>query len=226
MMAHNLAYYARLHDECGFEKSKDIVAFYFSDPDAIPSRGSALVERLLSREGAVVRPIDLKHFRRDVDKLKEVYNSAWSKNWGFVPMTDAEFEHLAKDFRPIVDPDLCLLAEVGDEPIGFSLAMPNLNEVFRHIPDGRLFPFGLFKFLWYKRKIRSMRVMTLGFKPRFHHAGLGVAFYARTFVAGVRKGYVRGEASWILEDNHEMVRTMERMGAVIYRRYRVYDRPL
>jgi hypothetical protein len=169
----------------------------------------------------------MKRFREDVEAMKEVYNAAWSQNWGFVPMTDAEFEHLAKEFRPFVAPELCLIAETpAGEPIGFSLALPNLNEILRHIPSGRLLPFGLFKFLWHRRKVTGIRVMTLGFKPRFHHAGLGLVFYLQTWLNGVRIGYVWGEASWILEDNVEMVRAAERMGGRPYKRYRVFERTL
>ena len=137
-------------------------------------------------------------------------------------MTDAELEHMAKEFRPIADPDLCLIAEVKGEPVGFSLTLPNLNEVFKHLPDGRLFPFGLFRFLWHRRKITSVRYLTLGFKPAYQHLGLGTAFYLRTWEVGVRKGYRAAEGSWVLEDNHEMVRALERISRV-YKRYRIYE---
>src|SRR5690606_36903805 len=95
MMSHNPPYYGDLHNVCGFEKCKDLLAFYFDDPSAPPDRGLAIVDRLLKREKVTVRPLDLKRFRQDVDALKEVYNAAWSKNWGFVPMTEEEFDHLA-----------------------------------------------------------------------------------------------------------------------------------
>jgi GNAT superfamily N-acetyltransferase len=226
MMSHNPPYYGALLEAAGLERVRDIIAFFFDDPAAAPQRGVRSIERILEREGATVRALDLKNFARDVEALKEVYNSAWSRNWGFVPMTDAEFEHLAKEFRPVVDPDLCLIAERAGEPIGFSLALPDLNEVFARIPDGRLFPFGFLKFLWYRRTVRRMRVMTLGFKPRYRHSGLGVAFYLRTWLAGASRGYTMGEASWILEENHDMVRPLERMGGKPYKRYRLFERRL
>jgi GNAT superfamily N-acetyltransferase len=226
MMTHNPRYYDGLLAGNGMSPSKDLVAFWMDSPEQIQYRGREMVDRILKREQATVRPLDLKRFDEDLARIKEVYNSAWSLNWGFVPMTDAEFDHLAREFRPVVDPDLCLIAEVRGEPVGFSLALPNLNEAIRHLPDGRLFPFGWARFLWHRRKIDSMRVLTLGFKPRYQRSGLGVAFYMRTFDTGIERGYTRGEASWILEDNHEMVRALERMGARIYRRYRIYDRDL
>jgi len=226
MMSHNPSYYPALLERAGLSKGQDLIAFWAEDPDAVRQRGKQSIERILEREGATVRTLDLKRFRDEVGRIKEVYNSAWSRNWGFVPMSDAEFDHLAKEFRPVVDPDLCLIAEVGGEPVGFSLALPNLNEVFRHLPDGRLFPLGWAKFLWYRRKIRSIRVMTLGFKPRYHRSGLGPALYWTAFNNALSKGYTCGEASWILADNHNIVRPLERMGIDPYKRYRIYERKL
>ena len=191
-----------------------------------PERLVRGMDRVVERMDAVIRPLNLKRFRQDVDIIKGIYNAAWSRNWGFVPMTDAEFEHMAKEFRPIVDPALCLIAEVAGEPVGFSLAIPNINRALRHLPDGKLFPFGLFRFLWHKRKIRGIRVITLGFKPGFQHSGLGAALYLRGWLAGTARGYDHGEASWILEDNLDMVRPLERMGGRVYKRYRIYERAL
>jgi GNAT superfamily N-acetyltransferase len=224
MMSHNPPYYEGLLVGAGLEKSKDLTAYWLENRDGPPPRLVRGFERALQREGATIRPLDLKHFRRDVDIIKAIYNSAWSRNWGFVPMTDAEFEHMAKDFRPIVDPALCLIAEVEGKPIGFSLAIPNIHEAMAHIPSGRLFPFGIFKFLWYKRKISSVRVITLGFIPEYQHSGLGAAFYLHTWMSGTSRGYHRAEASWILEDNIEMVRPLEHMGGHVYKRYRIYER--
>jgi hypothetical protein len=215
-----------LHEGAGFGKAKDVLAFMLDRPEEPPQRGMQVIDKILNREGVTVRPLDLKNFRRDVDKLKAVYNAAWSKNWGFVPMTDAEFEHLAKEFRPFVEPDICLLAEQKGEPVGFYLGLPNLNEVLARLPNGKLLPFGWIKLLWYKRKVRTMRVLTVGFKPHLHRAGLGPAFYGRAWESCVKLGFVGGEASWILEDNLEMVRALERMGGKPYKRYRIYERAL
>jgi len=226
MMAHNPPYYASLLEASGFEKGRDLIAFWFDDPTAGPTRGERTLDRLLERQRATIRPLDMRRFRADVDAIKAVYNSAWTRNWGFVPMTDAEFEHLAKEFRPFVDPDLCLIAEVDGEAIGFSLTLPDLNQALRHVPNGRLFPIGLFRFLWHRRRINSMRVMTVGFTPKYQHAGLGPAFYIRTWQTGVTKGYTRGEGSWVLEENNEMVRPLMRMGGDPYKRYRIYERAI
>jgi len=225
MMSHNPPYYGALLEGAGLVKAKDLVAFWLDDPNP-PERLVRGMDRVVQRMGAVIRQLDLSRFRHEVDVIKDIYNSAWSRNWGFVPMTDAEFEHLAKEFRPIVDPSLCLIAEVRGEPVGFSLAIPNINHALKKLPDGRLFPFGLFRFLWHKRKIRGIRVITLGFKPGYQHSGLGAALYLHCWLNGTARGYDHGEASWILEDNLDMVLPLERMGARPYKRYRIFERPL
>lgn len=226
MMSHNPPYYAELLEAAGLERVRDLLAFRFDRPDALPERVVRSADRILARFGATVRPLDLRRFDRDLAHIKEIYNSAWSRNWGFVPMSDAEFDHLAREFRPFVDPALCLIVSVGDEPIGFSLALPDLNEAIRHLTDGRLLPFGFIRFLRHRRKIRSIRVLTLGFKPQYRHSGLGAALYLRTWLTGVEKGYVEGEGSWVLEDNHEIVRALERMGGKPYRRYAIFEGPI
>jgi GNAT superfamily N-acetyltransferase len=226
MMSHNPPYYARLLEEAGWTKAKDLVAYWIPEP-AIPERVSAVLERLTRRMGATLRSVRLKDLKAEVAKVQEVYNAAWSQNWGFVPMTPAEFEHMASDLKPVVDADLCLLAEKADgEPIGFLLALPDLNRAFKHIPDGKLFPFGIFKFLWHRRKIRVVRTLTLGMKPGYQHLGLGTALYAHALKVAAGKGYRSGEASWILEDNYEMCTAMDKLGATLYKRYRVFERPL
>ena len=225
MMGHNPAYYQRLAEGAGLTKAKDLLAYRFTDPNP-PERVVRGVERLLKRSDIHIRPVDLKRFQQEVAIIKDVYNAAWQRNWGFVPMTDAEFDHLAKELRPVVDPDLALIAEADGEPVGFCLALPDLNQALAKLPNGRLFPFGIFRLLWEKRKIRGMRVITLGMKPGFQHQGLGAALYLRAWQTGATKGYTYAEASWILEDNLEMRRPMETAGAEAYKTYRIYERPL
>jgi GNAT superfamily N-acetyltransferase len=168
----------------------------------------------------------MRRLDEEISTIQDVYNSAWSRNWGFSPMTDAEFRFLAKDLRSIVDPELCLIAEVDGRAVGFSLALPDLNQALRKIPSGRLLPFGIVHLLRTRRKINGFRVLTLGFRPGYQHLGLGAALYLRTWQVGAAKGYVYGEASWILEDNLDMRRPLENMGARVNRTYRVYERGL
>lgn len=225
MMAHNPPYYERLIEAAGLEKAKDLLAYWLDDPTP-PERVVKGFERITRRSGLTIRSLELRRFREEVDTIKEIYNDAWQQRWGFVPMTDAEFEHMAKEMKPVVDPHLCLIAEVNGEAVGFSLALPDINRALKHLPNGRLFPFGLFRLLWEKRKLRGVRVLTLGFKQGYQHLGLGMALYLRSWQIGAARGYQYAEASWILEDNWDMRRPLENMGARVYKRYRLYEREL
>jgi GNAT superfamily N-acetyltransferase len=225
MMAHNPRYYPGLLEAAGLEKVTDLLAYEFTAGET-PSRFTRGVARLAGEQGITVRSLDMKRFREDVATIKSIYNSAWARNWGFVPMTDEEFDHLAKEFRPIVDPDLCLFAEVDGEAVGFSLALPDLNQAFARIRNGRLFPTGLLRFLWHRRRLEGMRVLTLGFRPGYQNAGLGAFLYLRTWETGMARGYRRGECSWILESNQAMRRPLEKVGGQPSRTMRIYGRDL
>lgn len=225
-MSHNPPYYGALMEAAGLAKSKDLLA-YWSENNTAPERLVRGVERMTRREGVTLRSLRMKQLDEEVRIIQDVYNSAWSRNWGFVPMTDEEFAYIAKDMKSVVDPDLCIIAEKDGRAVGFSLSLPDLNQALRHIPSGKLFPFGFLKFLWHQRRINSVRVMTLGLRPEFQKSsGIGAAMYLRTFLEGARKGYRSGEASWILEDNTLMTRALENMGFVVYKTYRIYDRAL
>jgi GNAT superfamily N-acetyltransferase len=225
MMSHNPPYYESLVESAGFLPVRDLVAYWMEGLQA-PERFARVSERLARREGASVRSLDITRFDDEVDAIKGIYNSAWARNWGFVPMTDAEFDHMARELKPVVDPHLCMIVEVRGEPVGFSLALPDLNQALVRVRDGRLFPFGLIRLLLARRHIRHMRVLTLGFKPGYQNLGLGGLLYLRTWQTGVDRGYRGGEASWILEDNEEMRKPVESIGARLYRRYRVFEKPL
>jgi GNAT superfamily N-acetyltransferase len=225
LMAHNPPYYADLFERAGWEKAKDLLAYWLED-DAPPPRLVRAMERLeRSVDGLVIREMDLKRLDQEVERIKEVYNSAWERNWGFTPLTDSEIRHLAKDLKPIVDPRFALMAEVDGEPVGFALALPDFNQALKHV-NGRLFPFGILKLLWHRRKIDRVRVFTLGLKPEYRRRGIDALLYLRIYQNGIPAGFTKAEASWILEDNWGMRRGLERMGAYVYKTYRVYGRTL
>lgn len=226
MMAHNPPYYQRLMEGAGMAKAKDLLAYWLNDPNP-PRRLVDGIERLGRREGWRIRTLDMKRFKEEVAKVMSVYNSAWERNWGFVPMTDAEFDAMAKEFKPVVDPNLVLIAETdAGEPIGFLLALPDLNRAVKPLKNGRLFPFGFIRFLLAQRKIHTLRVLTLGMKPGHQRSGIGAALYLKVFQLGAAAGYDTGEASWILEDNLPMRQALEKIGGTVYKTYRVYERPV
>jgi len=222
MMPYNPPYYKDLIENYGFKKVKDIVAYKLNADTPIPERVRRINEYVQSRKEIVIRNLNMKKFENEIKIIKKIYNGAWEKNWGFVPMTDKEFEHLAKDLKPVAEPKLTFIAEVNGEPAGFSLCLPNFNEALIKI-NGRLFPCGLFKLLYYAKKIKSGRLITLGVLEKFRKKGIEGVFYAKTLEAGRKLNYEWGELSWVLEDNMLMRRGIELMGAKVYKTYRLFD---
>jgi hypothetical protein len=228
MMTYNPRYYIDLVEANGFTKAKDLLAYEMGVPRTIPERLTRGVNLILKRNEFTIRKLNMKRFNEEVQAVKRVYNAAWEKNWGFVPMTDEEFDYLGKQMKPVVDPDLMFFAEHKGEPVGFCLSVPNIHEALIKVRDGRLFPTGLFKILWNTRKgkMKSLRVITLGVTREHRNSGIDAVFYYHCFVEGMRKGYRWGELSWILEDNTAMNRAIENLGGRVYKRYRIYDAPL
>jgi GNAT superfamily N-acetyltransferase len=224
MMTYNPPYYERLLEGTGLRREKDLLAYLIREIHE-PERLLRGVSRLGERAGATVRPIRLKELPREIERIREVYNSAWEKNWGFVPMTEAEFDEMAKQMKQIVDPELCLIAELNGVVAGFQLALPNYNQAIRHA-NGRLLPFGIVRLLWHARRIDEVRVITLGVKPEYRRLGLDAMMILRAYRRAIELGYRRSEASWILEDNAMMRRILERLGWIVYKTYRVYEKPL
>ncbi|HWV56712.1 MAG TPA: hypothetical protein VNZ57_04505, partial [Longimicrobiales bacterium] len=180
MMTHNPPYYSTLLEARGYTKAKDVLAFLLDDP-ALPARLAGAMERFERRRGVTVRALDMRQFSDELERVKDIYNSAWEKNWGFIPMTDAEFEYMAKQLRPVLDPRFCLFAEVDGEAVAFLLALPDFNQAIRYA-NGRLFPTGLLKILWHRRNIDRMRVLTLGVKTGYRRLGIDAMLYTRTWV--------------------------------------------
>ncbi len=222
MMPYNPAYYPALMDKTGLRKSKDLYA-YLSSTQAVDSRKiDRVADRVLAQTKVRVRPIDMKNFQADVERVWEVYNSAWEKNWGFIPMSREEFMLMGKEMKMILKPELVLIGEVGDRIVGFALCLPDANQAMKPA-RGRLFPTGLLKILYYQRLIRSVRVLALGIVEEYRTSGLGAAFYAALIRNARKLGYGDSEMSWILEDNTLMNRSLEVMGAKRYKTYRLYD---
>ncbi len=224
MMPYNQSYYPEHLEDFGFSKAMDLLAYRFN-PDGFTERlkrMALLIEERLNKQGITIRKFDIKNFNEEIAKIKSVYNSAWEKNWGFVPMTDEEFAHSAKDLKQIVDPDLLLIAEQDGRAIGFSLTLPNLNEILIKIKRGRLLPFGLFKILTGKKNIKGARIITLGIIDRYRKMGIDAYFYYKVYKEGIGKGMNVGESSWILENNEMMNRAVVNVNGELYKKYRLY----
>jgi GNAT superfamily N-acetyltransferase len=224
LMGHSPEYYPRLLESAGYVKAKDLLA-YWVDADKTPDRMMRGLGRMRRQNDITLRALNLRDFAGEVARVKEIYNSAWERNWGFVPMTDHEVDFMARSLRPVVDPKLCFFAEHQGNPVGFALAVPDYNQALKHV-NGRLFPVGVFKFLWHRRGIRSVRTLTLGVKPAYRQRGLDVMLVVALMESAQKDDRARGECSWILEDNYPMRRGLERMGGRVYKTYRVFEKRL
>ncbi len=230
MMTYNPRYYPALIEGRGYTKAMDLFAWIFDLVEGLknpPTRLLRVAEKAAERQGIRVRKIDMKHFDRDVALIKEAYNSAWERNWGFVPMTDHEIGHLAKSLKPVLDPNLILIAETSEgKPAGMSFTLPDLHQALRWSGGGHQWPFGLLKFLWHKRKINQARQLIMGMVAEYRGRGIDSLFYLRTAQEMFKRGYTRQEGSWILETNDMMNRILERLGGNKYKTYRIYEKKL
>lgn len=222
MMTYNPPYYKEFLERYGFQKSKDLLA-YFVDYDRIPSLLENMMNRLKRRKRFTIRKVNPKKLEQEISTMFELYNQAWQHNWGFVPMDKKEFSHTAQQLKQIADFDMVLIAEVDGKPVGFSLTLPNINQALSKI-NGRLFPIGWLKLLIAWRKINQYRVLILGIIDKYKNIGIDLGFYYEIFKNALRKtGRATGELSWVLEENLKMRRPIERMGGRLYKIYRIYD---
>lgn len=222
MLTHNPSCYPQLVEGHGFQKAQDLYAYRIERPETVPHRLERAMKLIEERHGITVRGVDMSNFDEDVERVHTIHSQAWSENWGAVPLTKAEFKRIAKELKFVLDPDLIFIVEAEGDPVGISVTIPNINEALRHA-NGRLLPFGLLKILWYRRKIQSVRVLIMGVLREHRVRGLDAAMYYRTLTAALEKGYQWGDMSWVLESNVPMRRVLERVGARIYRKYRIYD---
>jgi hypothetical protein len=223
MMSYNPLYYPSLLEAVGLKKAKDLYAYFLEESTFLRDRLNRIAEKLAKKEPKLrIRPINLRRLDEELKIVKDIYNHAWSKNWGFVPLTEAEIDDLAKNLKPLLVPDLVLFGYWEDEPVGFSVSLPDYNQVLKRL-DGKLGPLGILKFLYFSRKIRTIRVMLLGVKHSFQKRGVEGLLYIETFKRGIKKGYFSAECSWILEDNILMQHGIEAMGGKRYKTYRIYE---
>jgi len=226
MMPYNPRYYIPLYENYGLKKIKDLYAYLVNKYTVMSDKMLRVAEAVKGREGLTFRTINMRDFKNEVRRIQEIYNKAWMYNWGAVPMTDEEFNYLANDLKQVVVPELVLIAEVKGKPVGFALSLPDFNVVLKKIGNGKLFPFGFLKFLWYKRKINLIRIMVLGVIREYQKRGIDGVLYYETARRGMALGYEFGDASWVLEDNVMMNRSAELLNAQRYKTYRIYEKNL
>ncbi|MEA2295750.1 MAG: hypothetical protein QOE86_3389 [Solirubrobacteraceae bacterium] len=221
-------YYPRLIEEAGLTKAMDTLMWSLDvvNRERVHPAIWEMAEKVSSEHGITCRGMRKNDLEAEVGRFLEVYNEAWERNWGFVPLTESEVRHYARQLKPLLDENWAMIAETADGRVaGAALTLPDYNQVFRRM-NGRLLPIGWAKFLLYKRRIDRVRVFALGVKKEFQHTGVAARFYQMHYDAAERTPQSVGETGWILETNKPMNRAMEGMGGEVVCRYRIYEREI
>ena len=224
MMPYNHDYYPQLIESCGLAKAMDLYAWKIQ-LNSVPEFLETLAKKIEKRDSITVRCLDKKNLKRDIEVVFTIYQKAWECNWGFVPMTRREFDATVKSMLMYVEPELVFIAECNGVPAGFSVALPNFNVVLKQM-KGKLDLLSLIKFMYFKNKIKSSRCITMGVIHEYQGKGIDILFYCYSIKNGIKKGYVEGELSWVLETNTMMNKILERLGTSINKKYRIYEREI
>ncbi len=222
LMPYNRPDYHDLLTGAGAEPVKELLAYWIASENEVPERFRRVVTRRLERSEIELRPIDLGRFDAEALLIKDLYNRCWERNWGFVPATDAEFEHAAGDLKRLVAPELCAIAERRGEPVGFSVFLKDLNRLLAG-SSGRLLPTLWAKLLFGIGGIKHTRCALLGIVPEARGNAINEAFFIHAMDQARRHGIAGAEAGWILEDNAAMRAPIETAGGVVTKRYRMYE---
>jgi GNAT superfamily N-acetyltransferase len=220
-------YYPGLYEGAGLSKAMDLYMWDIevTDRERVHPAIWKVAREVETKHGIVCRHLRKRDFEAELAGFLEVYNAAWERNWGFVPLSDAEVRYFARELRPLLDENWAYIAEKDGEIVGAALTLPDYNVILSRL-NGRLLPFGWAKALWLRRRIDWVRVFALGVKPAYQHTGVAARFYEMHFDAAERAGVRGAETGWILETNEAMNRAMEGMGGRIVRTYRLYQRDL
>ena len=229
MMNHNPPYYEELLTSWGLTKAKDLYAWWFTDNTRIEA-WRPRVERLVRRSGVKIRYMRRDDVFQEIQTCKRLYNEAWNENWGFVPMSDAEFDDMARLLKHLAVAEMLLVAEVNGEAVGFSITLPDFNEAIGPL-NGRLtrfgLPIGLLRLRTNLKRIKTARLIALGVLPEFRRRGIAEMLILRTFDYGRDQlGYTGAELSWTLEDNQLINRTIEAVGGTRYKTYRMFEKAI
>lgn len=226
LMPYHKPYYDKLIRQAGYDKAMDLYAYLVTQDSVDRNRANRAMEIVKKRlPGIRIRPIDKKNIRNEVKIIREIFNSAWKHNWGFIPLSTEEFDSFASDLKMIVDPDFAHIAEIDGQPVGFSIALPDYNQILKDM-DGKLFPFGIFKILWKHDKINKIRTALMGVVPEYQGRGIDVLLHRESIQNGLERDFYSSEVGWILESNIHMIRVAEKIGGELDKTYRMYSKKL
>ena len=229
MMGHARPYYADRIEKDGYQKEKDLLAYIINTDSKMTAAAKRITAR--AKDRIHIRRLQKSDFVNELEIIRDIFNDAWSQNWGFIPWTEAEFEHLGKDLKMLADEELIKIAEADGKPAAFMVVLPNINEVIRDL-NGRLLPFGWLKMLW-RLKVKypkSARIPLMGVRSQYHNSLMGAALafgiFADVQQQVLKRGIKEIELSWILEDNMRMRNIIESISGRVYKTYRIYSKKL
>lgn len=238
LMPHGQPYYRAIVESYGgFETSMDLWAYHFDgekwggrNADQIPEKLTRVARKIQQRRNFTVRRPDMSRFQEEAAHVKAIYNQAWSKNWGFVPLSEAELDRMAAELAPIVDPNVAVFVEVDGEPVGFGLPLPNVYEALQKVNSkpGQPHWWQILKLLWHwkVRGLSSIRAWGMGVLEEYRRTGVDALIYYEMITSGLSRGYTNIEMGWVLANNDDMNRIVEMMGVEVYKTYRVYEKAL
>jgi GNAT superfamily N-acetyltransferase len=229
LMPYNKPWYSDYLVRFGFEKEIDLSSYHFSEQvmqTPYFGRSAEKIHDRLADHGIRIRNINYKGLDNDITEMREVYNASNRNNWGFVPLNEEEFRYMASQFRQFVPEELVFIAEAKGKQVGFLVTLPDLNQVFRRISSGKLYPFGFVQYLWYRRKISKARIIILGVLDVYRNLGIDLVMYEQLRQNLVRLGYHEGEACYVLENNGVMHSIIRKVGCEKVNEYRIYRKYL
>ena len=224
MMTHNRPWYPHLVEDAGFGKIEDMYAFWgaVSMLGTLDPKLTTMVAGVKERFGVTVRPLDRSRFAEEVRMFLQIYNESLGGTWGFVPLTEHEVDHMAASLKFLIAPELALVAEINGKPVGAVFCLLDYNPRIKAI-DGRLFPFGFLRLLWNKKAIKRLRAISTNVIPEYQAWGIGLVLMEALAHRFITWGLEEVEFSWVLESNHLSKRTLERGGAIVTKKYRMYQ---
>lgn len=226
LMPYHKTYYDTLLKGAGLDKAQDLLTYEVNQDNVDRERMNRAMEIVKKRlPDILIRKIRLKKIKKEIKIIREIFNAAWSENWGFIPLSEAEFDYLASDLKTIVDDNFAHIAEVNGKPVAFSVALPDYNQIFRNM-DGKLLPTGIFKILWNRKKINKVRTALMGVIPKYQGKGIDALLHRESIENGLIHNVYSSEIGWILESNVQMNRVAEKIGGAPDKRYRMYSKKL
>ena len=227
LMLYNPSYYNDLVLKSGHRIGQELLAWYIDQESIDIERLRRIAEHVKKREGLTIRPMNMKDFDREVERMREIYNKAWEKNWGFVPMTDKEFNFLGKSLKPLANPNYIYFVEDRNKrTVGFSLSLPDVNQALKHVDGNPFSPIGLLKYLWYSRNITMVRTIVMGVLPEYRNKGVDSIMNAEIADYGGKHGVHASEMSWVLKANEAMSKLAKVIGGTPYKEYVIYEADL